>query len=139
MCLSRGCGWAKSQVAKALGLGQNRQFLFGIEHEYEGVTLDAADRLHCFIDRRLAPGYIGWVIAGVGIVQIGLARRVRDSGASAKDAMAAFLDKIAPVFDFRDRTPSHIRAGFIPCGGLVRPLAADRRFSSAMRPEWCHP
>jgi digeranylgeranylglycerophospholipid reductase len=121
-----GADGPKSQVAKALGLGQNRQFLFGIEHEYESATLDAPDRLHCFIDRRLAPGYIGWVIAGVGIVQVGLARRVRDSGASAKDAMAAFLDKIAPVFDFRDRTPSHVRAGFIPCGGLVRPLAAER-------------
>lgn len=115
-----------SRVAKTLALGQNVQFLFGIEHEYEGVEIAAPERMHCFIDRRIAPGYIAWVVAGVGVVQVGLARRVRGGEAPPPVAMAAFLEKIAPLFDFRNTRPASVRAGLIPCGGVVRPVAAKR-------------
>ncbi len=126
-----GADGPQSRVAKALGLGRNRQFLFGIEHEYAGADIASPERLHCFIDRRLAPGYIGWVVAGVGMVQVGLAGRVGHGFGGAgplppQQAMAAFLDKIAPVFDFRGLAPAAVRAGAIPCGGLVRPLATPR-------------
>src|SRR4030095_1585376 len=40
--------------------------------------------------------------------------------------MAAFLEKIAPIADFRRLKPVGVRAGMIPCGGLVSPLAARR-------------
>ena len=115
-----------SRVAKALGLGQSTKFLFGLEHEYEGVEIAEPDRMHCFIDRRLAPGYIAWVVAGVGIVQVGLARRVGDNPSAAPAAMVAFLEKIAPLFDFRRARPVSVRAGMIPCGGIVHPVAARR-------------
>jgi flavin-dependent dehydrogenase len=115
-----------SRVAKVLGLGANTRFLFGIEHEYRGIDIADPEKLHCFIDRRLAPGYIAWVVAGVGVVQVGLARRVRDGQPAATAALAAFIEKIASVFDFRGREPSSIRAGMIPCGGVVRPVAAPR-------------
>lgn len=121
-----GADGPQSRVAKALGLGRNRQFLFGIEHEYAGATIASPERLHCFIDRRLAPGYIGWVVAGVGVVQVGLAGRMGAAALPPQQAMAAFLDKIAPVFDFRGLAPAAVRAGAIPCGGLVRPLATPR-------------
>ena len=115
-----------SHVARSLGLGQNRHYLFGIEHEYAGLDVPEPDRLHCFVSRRLAPGYIGWVMAGVGIVQVGLARRIGAKGFDPKAAMAAFLDHIAPHFDFRALRPDAIRAGKIPCGGTVRPVATRR-------------
>jgi flavin-dependent dehydrogenase len=115
-----------SRVAKVLGLGQSRKFLFGVEHEYAGAEIAEPDKLHCVIDRRIAPGYIGWVVAGVGAVQVGLARRVRDGQSDPNAAMAAFLEKIAPLFDFRLRKPSSVRAGMIPCGGVVHPVAAPR-------------
>ncbi|QJR09483.1 hypothetical protein DSM104443_00527 [Usitatibacter rugosus] len=135
-----------SRVARAFGLGVNREFLFGIEHEYgDGHDYAAnvsggdgrhgvvnrqhglTDRLHCFIDRKIAPGYLGWVFAGVGSVQVGIARRERGGAArEAKAAMAVFLEKIAPVFDFRSATPASVRAGWIPCGGVVRRVHADR-------------
>ncbi len=119
-----GADGPKSKVAEVLNLGRNENFLVGIEYEYADVEIAAPDRLHCFIDRRLAPGYIGWVVAGVGIVQVGLARRAGSDEATANAAMAAFLDKIAPVFDFRHARRVAVRAGMIPCGGLVSPLAA---------------
>ncbi len=115
-----------SRVAKVLGLGQSRKFLFGIEHEYAGAQIPEPDKLHCFIDRKVAPGYIGWVMAGVGEVQVGLARRVRGGQPSPNAAMSAFLNKIAPVFDFRQAKTASVRAGMIPCGGVVNPVATRR-------------
>ncbi|MEO8926741.1 MAG: NAD(P)/FAD-dependent oxidoreductase [Caulobacteraceae bacterium] len=120
-----GADGPKSRVARDLGLGENRRFLFGLEHEYEGLDLAEPGRLHCFIDRKLAPGYIGWVVGGVGMVQIGLARRAAAPGA-AKAAMAGFIDKIVSVIDVRGQAPSQIRAGLIPCGGVVSPVATRR-------------
>ena len=120
-----GADGPKSPVARDLGLGINRSFLFGIEHEYADAQIADPDLLHCFIDRRLAPGYIGWVVSGVRQVQVGLARRA-DAPGRAKAAMAAFLEKIASVIDLRRITPTHVRAGLIPCGGVVSPVAADR-------------
>lgn len=114
-----------SRVAASLGLGRNRSFLFGVEHEF-AVDIGAPDRLHCFIDRKLARGYIGWVVAGVGVTQVGLAHRTGRVGPSANECLARFIDKIAPIFDFRDCPPVAVRAGMIPCGGLVRPATAER-------------
>jgi flavin-dependent dehydrogenase len=121
-----GADGPNSRVAKVLGLGQSRKFLFGIEHEYAGAQIIEPNKLHCFIDGKVAPGYIGWVMAGVGEVQVGLARRVRDGQPSPNAAMSAFLDKIAPVFDFRQAKPASVRAGMIPCGGVVDPVATRR-------------
>jgi len=116
-----------SAVAKALGLGKSSQFLFGLEREYAGVELPEPDRLHCFVDRRLAPGYIGWLAAAPGGAQVGLAGRVRRARRQpAVEAMGAFLDKIAPILDLRGAQPTSVRAGLIPCGGIVSPVAARR-------------
>ena len=121
-----GADGPRSRVARALGLGTSRRFLAGVEHEYAGATIADPDKLHCFIDRRIAPGYIGWVVAGVGGVQAGLARRVGGATWKPAAAMDAFLAKIAPLIDLRDRAPSGVRAGLIPCGGVVKPVAATR-------------
>jgi len=122
-----GADGPRSRVATTLGLGASTRFLAGIEHEYAGASLATPDKLHCFLDRRLARGYIGWVLAGVGGVQAGLARRVEGRGALKPDeAMDAFLAKIAPAVDLRGLTPTGVRAGLIPCGGVVSPVAASR-------------
>jgi flavin-dependent dehydrogenase len=122
-----GADGPRSTVARALELGLNSQFLAGIEHEYVDAPIDAHDRLHCFIDRRCMPGYIGWVLQGVGVTQAGLARRqAADDELGPVAAMERFLDKIAPVFDLRGRKPAAVRAGLIPCGGVVHPVARPR-------------
>lgn len=121
-----GADGPRSRVARALGLGCNAAHLFGVEYEFAGAEIDEPGRLHCFIDRHLARGYIGWVLAGVGVVQVGLARRVRGEAPPPQEAMSGFLDKIAPVFDFRVQRPSAVRAGMIPCGGVVNPVATQR-------------
>ncbi|WP_145281656.1 NAD(P)/FAD-dependent oxidoreductase [Pirellulimonas nuda] len=126
-----GADGPNSNVARALGLGQNRRFLFGMEYEVAGATIDAPDRLHCLLDRRLAPGYIGWMVPGVDVLQVGLARRMRPDQQAIRPVMDAFLQKLAPVCDLRPliddaSNPPGIRAGLIPCGGVVRPVATER-------------
>jgi digeranylgeranylglycerophospholipid reductase len=121
-----GADGPNSQVARSLALGQNQEFLFGMEYEFAGLTLAADDRLHCFLDRKLAPGYIGWMVPGVGVTQIGLARRMPRDPDAMKRVMEKFLDKVASVADVRGREPTSIRAGAIPCGGVVRPVATER-------------
>ena len=122
-----GADGPRSRVAGAIGLGANTRFLAGVEYEYAGATLGVPDKLHCFIDRRLARGYIGWILAGVNGVQAGLARRLDGRGAlKPNEAMDEFLAKVAPVIDLRGTKPTGIRAGIIPCGGVVRPVAVSR-------------
>jgi flavin-dependent dehydrogenase len=124
-----GADGPRSKVARSAGLGTNDRFLAGVEHEFAGAAIAEADKLHCFIDRRIAPGYIAWVVAGVGVVQAGVARRAGHAahgGWKPDEAMAAFLAKIAPAIDLTGARPSSVRAGLIPCGGVVRPVAAPR-------------
>ncbi len=121
-----GADGPNSQVAKTLALGQNQEFLFGMEYEFAGLALAVDDRLHCFFDRKLAPGYIGWMVPSVGVTQIGLARRMPRDPEAMKRVMETFLEKIAPIAEVRHCEPSAIRAGMIPCGGVVRPVATER-------------
>ncbi|MDQ3446482.1 MAG: NAD(P)/FAD-dependent oxidoreductase [Pseudomonadota bacterium] len=113
-----------SKVARTFNLGVNRQFLFGVEAELTGVALPEPERLHCFLDRRLARGYIGWAFDGVGVTQIGLAARQRRAGETAD--LDAFLAKLARVFDLTSMNIVARRAGLIPVGGPVDPIAGDR-------------
>ncbi len=116
-----GADGPNSRVARALELSRNTQFLFGVEHEYKGAVIEPGF-LHCFIDRRLAPGYIGWALDGVGVAQVGLARRLPSSASSAGSRqvkLEPLLQKISGVFDAQGQAPASIRAGMIPCGGVL--------------------
>ena len=55
-----GADGAKSRVAERTGLGRVRDFLYGVELEFDGMRLAQADALHCFLSKAFAPGYIGW-------------------------------------------------------------------------------
>jgi flavin-dependent dehydrogenase len=121
-----GADGPRSRVARALRLGSSASFLTGVEYEFRGAHIESADRLHCFLDRRIAPGYIGWVLAGVDAVQAGLAWRARGPSRRPARSLQMLLEKIAPVIDLRGRRPSSIRAGLIPCGGVVKPVATSR-------------
>src|SRR5690606_4885043 len=80
-----GADGARSRVAERTGLGRVGDFLYGIEHEYAGLTLPEPDALHCFVSRRFAPGYIGWVAQNPTGVQAGLALRHDPANARVPD------------------------------------------------------
>ena len=116
-----GADGARSAVARWFGLGRNMRFLVGVEADIPITDIVEPGRLHCFLDRRLAPGYIGWAVPGVGKTQVGLA-----CAPPAKPQLAKFFNKLSPVADLRYEHVVARRCGIIPIGGPVRPFASDR-------------
>jgi digeranylgeranylglycerophospholipid reductase len=116
-----GADGARSAVAEVFALGRNRRFLVGLEAEFAGVEGVDAGVLHTFLDRRLAPGYIGWVVPGCGVTQVGIAARRAD-----KPEFEAFLARVKTLFDFSRAEIVARRSGVIPVGGVVRPAGRAR-------------
>jgi flavin-dependent dehydrogenase len=56
-----GADGARSRVARDLKLEINREFIVGVESVLRGAVLDGPPRLLCFLDPKLAPGYIAWI------------------------------------------------------------------------------
>jgi digeranylgeranylglycerophospholipid reductase len=120
-----GADGARSRVAERMGLGRARQFLYGVEHEFDGVALREPDALHCFLSKRFAPGYLGWVAQTPTGVQAGLAVR-HHAGTCSPPDIEGFLRHVAPMTGLPGgRRPDSIRAGLIPCGGPVQPWQRD--------------
>jgi len=112
-----GADGPRSRVAEHFGLGANRRFLVGVEAEYEGVEGVDPDHLHVFLDSRIAPGYIAWVVPGVHHTQVGLAvHRGR------KADLSALVAKVGRLFSFKNAKVVAQRGGLIPIGGPVSPL-----------------
>jgi flavin-dependent dehydrogenase len=116
-----GADGARSAVARHFNLGANQEFLIGMELEFAGQAHVDERFLHVFVDSALAPGYIAWVVPGVGITQVGLACRH-----PAHLAIEKFLEKIRPLCDFTTLEPLERRGGLIPVGGVVKRIATPR-------------
>ncbi len=117
-----GADGPRSAVARHFGLGRNRAFLLGIEAEILGLRGLDPDRLHCFLDARLMPGYIGWAFIGVGgVAQVGLACRQ-----PVRPDFDGFMAKLARLFDLGDARVIGRRGGLIPVGGRVAPFGSER-------------
>lgn len=119
-----GADGAKSRVAERVGLGRVEDFLYGVEYEFAGLQLPEPDALHCFVSRRYAPGYIGWVAQNPTGVQLGLAQRHRNAKPRRPD-MDGFRRHIGALAGVPDTiVPTATRAGLIPCGGPIAAMTA---------------
>lgn len=115
-----GADGARSAVARAFGLSVNEKFLTGLEIEYEGLAAADPRFLHCFLDSRLAPGYLGWVAPGPVVTQAGLA-----VGPGRRPDLKAFLAATEPIFGYATARAVERRSGRIPAGGLLPRWATD--------------
>ena len=95
-----GADGARSRVAEALGLGRNRRFLTGVEAEFPPEPQVDPRFLHCFLDSRQAPGYLAWIVPGLGITQAGLAVR-----SGSKPDLRRFLAAVGPRFGLDGQAP----------------------------------
>ena len=113
-----GADGATSTVGRTCGLGINKRFLAGVEFELEPEPgLD--DRfLHCFLDSRLAPGYIAWAVPGVGVTQVGLAARH-----GVRPDARAFLGAYRRRLGLPERHILARRSGLIPAGATLKNTA----------------
>lgn len=113
-----GADGARSRVARDFGLGRNRRFLTGVEVEFEGLRGIDTSRLHCFLDSRLAPGYLAWLVPGVVLTQVGLACR-----GPIGPRLDSFIARARSLGDWSGARTVGRRGGLIPVGGAVHPFA----------------
>ncbi|HEY0593440.1 MAG TPA: NAD(P)/FAD-dependent oxidoreductase [Thermoanaerobaculia bacterium] len=118
-----GADGARSRVAATLGLSENEEFIVGAEEVLEGVPLDGPPALHCFLDPRLAPGYIGWVVHDGSRVHLGAGSADSFSPAAA---LVAMRRRGASLFDLSAARIVERRGGRIPVGGIL-PRISNRR------------
>jgi flavin-dependent dehydrogenase len=115
-----GADGPRSRVARDFALSCNRDFLLGVEAEYEGIEGLDPNRLHCFVDYARARGYIAWAVPGVhGMTQVGLAAR-----RPHRPDLPALYRRLHDVFDLSRARCVGRRGGLIPCGGRVSRFAA---------------
>lgn len=115
---------ARSRVARDLGLDENREWIVGVEDVLEGARLEGPPQFHCFIDPRIAPGYLAWLVHDGEETHIGV------GGYAARfDAVRALEDfrvEMNVRFDFSRARRVERRGGRIPVGGVLRRIANAR-------------
>jgi flavin-dependent dehydrogenase len=116
-----GADGARSRVARDLKLDLNREWIFGVEGVYEGARLDGPPRLLCFLDPKLAPGYIAWIAHDGDETHVGVGGYQSQFDPPA--ALEAFRDSVTDIIDLRHAKQIERRAGYIPVGGVLRNIA----------------
>lgn len=118
-----GADGANSRVARDLGLDENEEWIVGYEEVYSGNSA-SEPKLHCFLDAKLAPGYLAWIADDGEEMHIGV------GGYSAKFepkfALKEFRDTVASRFvDLKIEDLKETRGGRIPVGGVLRRIANE--------------
>ena len=115
---------ARSRVARDLGLDENREWIVGVEDVLEGVPLEGPPQFHCFLDPRLAPGYLAWMVHDGEEAHVGV------GGYAARfdplRALESFREEVAGLFDFTRARCVERRGGRIPVGGVLERIANGR-------------
>lgn len=115
---------ANSRVARDLHLELNREWIVGIEDVLTNVPLNGPPRLHCFLDPRMAPGYLAWVAHDGEETHIGVG-----GYASMFDPLReleTFRSSLKGIVDLSKAEQMERRGGRIPVGGVLRNIANNR-------------
>lgn len=116
-----GADGARSRVARDLKLELNREWIVGVESVFQGAVLDGPPRLLCFLDPKLAPGYIAWIAHDGEETHLGV------GGYPAlfepTTALQDFRARVEGIIDLRKAKQIETRAGLIPVGGVLKNIA----------------
>lgn len=119
-----GADGANSRVGRDLELEINREWIVGVEEVLSGIPLDGPPRFHCFLDPRIAPGYLAWLVHDGEEVHLGV------GGYTARfdplKALREFRASVSRIVDLRNAKLIERRGGRIPVGGVLRHIANDR-------------
>jgi flavin-dependent dehydrogenase len=116
-----GSDGAASRIAKDLGLDVNSEWIVGVEEVLGDVPLNGPPRLHCFIDPKLAPGYLAWVAHDGDEAHVGVGGYASKFDPLA--ALAKFRASLRNLVDLRSAKLIERRGGRIPVGGVLRRIA----------------
>lgn len=112
-----GADGARSRVAAALGLSRNTEFILGVEEVLRGVPGTREPALHCFLDPRLAPGYIGWLADDGQEMHVGVGGYA--DSFDPKTALAELRGRLGDICDLDSGHVVERRGGLIPVGGML--------------------
>ncbi len=117
-----GADGANSRVARDLNLDLNREWIVGVEDVLTNIPLDGPPRLHCFLDPKIAPGYLAWVAHDGEETHIGV------GGYPALfdplRALNLFKSRLGSIIDLSQARDVERRGGRIPVGGVLRNIAS---------------
>jgi flavin-dependent dehydrogenase len=116
-----GADGARSRVARDLKLELNREWIVGVESVFQGAVLDGPPRLLCFLDPKLAPGYIAWIAHDGEETHLGVGGYPSLFDPTA--ALLQFRARVTRIIDLRNAKQIETRAGLIPIGGVLRNIA----------------
>ncbi len=117
-----GADGAKSRVAKDLKLDENKAWIVGYEEVYKSSKNLREPMLHCFLDAKLAPGYLAWIADDSEEIHIGVGGY--PAVFEPRKALDIFKRKtIGNVFDLGEATMKETRGGRIPVGGVLKTIA----------------
>jgi len=119
-----GADGAASRVAPALDLDQNREFIVGFEEVIEGVPLEGPPRFHCFLDSKLAPGYLAWAVHDGEQVHVGVGGYAERFDPTA--VLKTFRSSLGGIIELGSARVVERRGGRIPVGGVLRRIANAR-------------
>lgn len=118
-----GADGARSRVARDLGLDENKEWIVGYEEVFQSKGGDEP-RLHCFLDAKLAPGYLAWIADDGEEIHIGVGGYPSDF--NPREALRSFKDKTRYLIDLTNSELIESRGGRIPVGGVLRQIACER-------------
>jgi flavin-dependent dehydrogenase len=119
-----GADGANSRVGRDLGLDVNREWIVGVEEVLANVPLQGPPRFHCFLDPRLAPGYLAWLVHDGEEVHVGVGGY--PSQFDPLKALKEFRSSLTNIIDLSQARLLERRGGRIPVGGVLRRIANDR-------------
>jgi flavin-dependent dehydrogenase len=119
-----GADGANSRVARALSLSQNREWIVGVEEVYDSHAIDSPACLHCFLDPRLAPGYIAWIAHDGDEMHVGVGGY--GNRFDPNESLARFRAEVPQFIAFDGLPLIERRGGRIPVGGLLPNLVNER-------------
>ncbi len=121
-----GADGAQSRVAKDLGLDENREWIVGFEEVYKvSAAPESEPRLHCFLDAKLAPGYLAWATNDGEEIHVGV------GGYAAKfnprEALEIFREKVkGSIVNLENSELAETRGGRIPVSGVLKKIANEK-------------
>ncbi|MDT5271907.1 MAG: hypothetical protein QOH49_4093 [Acidobacteriota bacterium] len=119
-----GADGARSRVARDLGLDENREWIVGVEDVFRGVATEGEPCFHCFLDPRLAPGYLAWVVCDGEETHVGVGGYAECFDPAR--ALEEFRVEMSRTFDFTRARRVERRGGRIPVGGVLKRIACRR-------------
>jgi flavin-dependent dehydrogenase len=119
-----GADGATSRVGSDLGLEVNREWIVGVEEVLEGVPLEGPPRFHCFLDPRLAPGYLAWLVHDGEEVHLGVGGY--PSRFDPLGALRNFRLSVTGIINLGEAKLIERRGGRIPVGGVLRHIGNER-------------